>query len=142
MARLHRPRARLLLTLWLGLFLTALLLPGVPARASEPDWAVIVLTVLLLLSIVLLPRWRQRLAARRPRTLGFLGRVLLPISWDVLWPLVLLVLVPRGAGFPVLRIMAFFQPDLTYWALTMALVSLIKGVARIGLAATALRRQP
>ncbi len=116
--------------------------PGFAAFYIAVDVAVVLLTAGLVLSIVLLPRWRRRLIARRPRTLGFLGRVFLPISADIAWPLILLILIPMGAGFPLWRTMAFFQPDLTYWGLGMAFLALGKGLARIGLAATALRKKP
>lgn len=112
--------------------------PSFAAFYAVVDAAVVLLTAGLVLSIVLLPRWRRRLIERRPRTLGFLGRVFLPISADIAWPLVLLVLVPQGAGFPLWQVMGYFQPDLTYWGIGMAMVALGKGVVRIGLAATAL----
>jgi len=115
--------------------------PPFAAFYALVDAAVVLLTAGLVLSVVLLPRWRQRLIERRPRALGFLGRVFLPISWDITWPLVLLVLVPQGAGFPLWRVMGYFQPDLTYWGIGIAVVALGKGVVRIALAVTALRPQ-
>lgn len=116
--------------------------PSFAAFYAVVDTAVVLLTAGLALSIILLPRWHRRLVERRPRFLGFLGRVLLPISADIAWPLILLILIPMGAGFPLWRTMAFFQPDLIYWGLGMAVVALGKGAARIGLAVRALRRKP
>lgn len=104
------------------------------------DIVILVLTAFLIRSVVSLPRWRKRLVERRPRgLLGLLWRVILPIAGDFVGPFILLIFLPTGAGFPLWSVMALIQPDLTYWLLAVALVMLVKGIIRSGLAISGLR---
>ena len=101
---------------------------------------VLLLSALLARSVVLLPRWRRRLAERPPAGLGWFSRVVLPIAVDLSWPLVVFVVMPLGAGFPLWPVMLRFQPDLIGWLLVAAAVTFVKGALRPALAWTALRR--
>ncbi|MFH1929127.1 MAG: serine hydrolase domain-containing protein [Chloroflexota bacterium] len=104
------------------------------------DVVILLLTAFMFRSIVLLPRWRKRLAERRPLGLpGLLWRVILPIAGDFVLPFILLIFLPAGAGFPLWSVMILLQPDLTYWLLAVALVMLAKGIIRSGLAISGLR---
>ncbi|MFU8888854.1 MAG: serine hydrolase domain-containing protein [Trueperaceae bacterium] len=101
---------------------------------------VLLLSALLVRSIVLLPRWRRRLAERPPVGSGLLFRVVLPTVVDLSWPLVVFVVIPAGAGFSLWPVMLRFQPDLVGWLLVVAAVTFVKGALRPALAWTALRR--
>ena len=101
---------------------------------------VLLLTALLVRSVVLLPRWRRRLAERPPVGRGWLFRVVLPTAVDLAWPLVVFVAVPAGAGFPLWPAMLRFQPDLIGWLLVVAAVTFVKGALRPALVWTAPRR--
>lgn len=104
------------------------------------DFVVLLLTLLLIRSIVLLPRWRRQLIERYPRRLlGFLWHIVLPTLVDLAWPLIFLIILPMGSGFPLWPVMALFQPDLTYWLMVMALVTLAKGIIRPVLAFSVFR---
>jgi hypothetical protein len=128
---------------------TALLAGGEPDAPPPLGFAafhavvtgvVLLLSALLVRSVVLLPRWRRRLAERPPVGLGWFFRVVLPIVVDLSWPLLVFVVMPVGAGFELWPVMLRFQPDLVGWLLVAAAVTFVKGALRPALAWTALRR--
>lgn len=108
--------------------------PGVSKVYLVVDAAVLLLTVLMILTLVRLPRWRRRLEARAARgRSGLAGRVALIVGFHFGWPVLLLFGLPARAEFPVWQVMGIFQPDLTYWLAAVALVTLLKGMIEIGL---------
>jgi hypothetical protein len=103
------------------------------------DIVILVLTALLVRSIVLIPRWRRQLIEDRPtskRTLTL--RVILPIALAIAWPLIILLLVANGLGFS-LQVMMVMQPDLSYWVIAIALLSVVTGLVQAVLAYTVLQ---
>jgi hypothetical protein len=100
------------------------------------DAVILIVTIFVVRSLVLLPRWRRQLRERRPSgVLGWTWRVVLPSLLELVVPFIVFVFLPAGAGFPLWGVMAAMQPDFTYWVLAMAVVLLIKGIARPLLAA-------
>ena len=104
--------------------------PGFAATYLVLNLVVLLVSALVVRSLVLLQRWRRRLVERPARGSAWLWRVALPPAADVTWPLVVLLLVPAGAGFPLWPVMLRFQPDLFGWALVVALLTLAKGIVR------------
>jgi hypothetical protein len=52
---------------------------------------------------------------------------------SLLWPVLLLFILPARAGFPAWQVMAFFQPDLTWWLGIVATLTLLSGLVRLAL---------
>ena len=89
------------------------------------------LAVLLLLtvrSIILLPgRWAQRIRAEYPK--GFLSlflRLAFPLFLDAVLPLIVFIIIPAGAGFPVWRLLGLYHPDLVWGLLILSALLLLK----------------
>lgn len=105
------------------------------------DVIVLALTALMVFSLVRLPRWKQTLAANRPRGFGgWTGKVVLPILSEFILPYVAWVFLPQGAGFPMWKVFYIFQPDLTAWVFLMAGLFVARGLLRAGLAVAALKK--
>lgn len=104
---------------------------GVMPMYLIADAAMLLITVLVVRSLALLPRWRRQLRERRPKGVrGWAWRVALPAVLELGVPFVVFVFLPLGAGFPMWAVMAAMQPDFTYWILAMAAIFLVKGLAR------------
>lgn len=105
------------------------------------DVIVLALTGLMVFSLVRLPRWKQTLAANRPRGFGgWTGKVVLPILSEFILPYVAWVFLPQGAGFPMWKVFYIFQPDLTAWVFLMAGLFVVRGLLRTGLAVATLKK--
>lgn len=90
------------------------------------------LTVALIISVVRIPtRYRQMAARGFPSESSFVRRVGLTAILHFVWPLALLV-VAFTASYWVLIVM--FQPDIVYWAATVAIVVFLKGVLEVTMA--------
>ena len=108
--------------------------PGVGRVYLIVDLMLVLLTGLLALSLVWLPRWCRRLRARGVPTARALARQVARVAvLHLIWPLLLLVVLPARAAFPAWRVMALFQPDLTWWVGAAALLTLAKGTIELGM---------
>ncbi len=92
--------------------------------------------VLVVRSLIILPRrWGTKLRANPPRGFfSFAGRIVLPVALELLAPVVIFILIPAGAGFPVWELLALFHPDLVYGILILAALLLVKALWRSFLA--------
>jgi hypothetical protein len=81
-------------------------------------------------------RWRARLARQghAPH-----WRVAPPIAFEIAWPLLLLIGLPRFLGIPWSALVLFW-PDVGYWAILVASVGLGVGLLKAALVFAALRR--
>jgi len=93
----------------------------------------LILIIMNLRSLILLPsRWLIRIKDNYPR--GFipiLGRLVLPVGLELIFPYLVFIMIPSGAGFPVWNLFALFHPDLVYMLLLLAALLLIKALLRI-----------
>ncbi|RME87360.1 MAG: hypothetical protein D6770_09485, partial [Anaerolineae bacterium] len=104
------------------------------------DLIILALTGLILFSLARLPRWGKKLATDRPHGFGgWVGKVILPVLSEFILPYVAWVFLPQGAGFPMWKVFYLFQPDLTAWLFLICGLFVVRGLMRLGLAATALR---
>ncbi len=94
------------------------------------DIALVMLTVLAVLSAARLPRWYTN-KRRHPRHLWLrmAGRML----WEVVLPGLLLVSVPQVVGYSWWRI-GLSMPDVFYWLLAVLVLVLLSGIMRLALA--------
>ena len=90
------------------------------------------LTVALVVSVVRIPaRYRQLAARGFPSESSFVRRVSFTAVLHFVWPLALLT-VALTASYWILIVM--FQPDIVYWAVTVAIVVFLKGVLDVTMA--------
>jgi hypothetical protein len=90
-------------------------------------------------NVLSLRRWRAELARQASKGHVLLRRVVLPIAFEIAWPLLLLIGLPRFLGIPWSALVLFW-PDVGYWTILVASVWLGVGLLKAALAFATLRR--
>lgn len=98
---------------------------------------IITLLILNIRSLIQLPkRWPEKLDEKQPRgAFSILKVVAFPVIANLIFPLLVFIVIPAGAGFPVWSLFALFHPDLVYGLLILAALTLIKAFWRAYLVA-------
>lgn len=98
------------------------------------DIVIALLTAFVILFFSLLPQWRSRVANNIPQSnFTLVRRVIIPIVVDITWPLTILIGFPMMTHTPSWSYWLGYEPDLTYWLITLASLTLVKAVVRIWL---------
>jgi len=92
----------------------------------------LVLLILTVRSLILLPgRWAQRIKTEFPRgLLSLLLHLVMPVLLEVMLPLIIFIIIPAGAGFPVWRLLGLYHPDLVWGLLILSALLLVKAAWR------------
>ena len=117
------------------------LIRGVEAQLLSRMRVVIYFALLLLLlallilkvrSLIQLPkRWSEKLNEKKPRgAFDILKITAFPVIANLILPLLVFIIIPAGAGFPVWSLFALFHPDLVYSLLILAALTFIESVWR------------
>jgi CubicO group peptidase (beta-lactamase class C family) len=105
---------------------------GIGTRYLIADIIIGLLTVLVIISFVMLPWWRRRITNQIPQdSLTFARRVILPIVIDFTWPLIILISFPALSHTPSWSYWLGFEPDFSYWLISIASLTLIKAIIRV-----------
>ncbi len=92
----------------------------------------ILLIATIIATYTIFKKYKQRLVSHPPiGILSKLTRVYLPGIVELIIPLFVFIIIPRGAGFPVWKLFSLFHPDLTYGLLILSAILLLKGISRI-----------
>lgn len=106
------------------------------------DVLLVLLTGLIIWSLIRVPNWGTKLSKERPQRLkAWILRVFLPILAEFILPFLLWIFLPKGAGFPMWKVMAMFQPDLTAWIFLVAVLFVVRGFLRTWLAYVNLKKK-
>jgi len=96
------------------------------------DVIVVLLTALMILYACLIPRWLRKLREELPQTsFNVARRLILPIVIEVAWPIIILGTFPVLTNIPSWSFWLLYQPDLGYWLISVASLTLCKAVIRI-----------
>lgn len=84
-------------------------------------------------SIILLPKkWAVKIKTNRPQgLLPLVWRFALPVILEAALPLIVFLIIPGGAGFPVWRLLGLFHPDLIWGLLILSGLLLVKVIWRL-----------
>lgn len=114
---------------------------SIGTRYLIADIIIAVITALVILFIILLPRWRRRLDAQPPEgNIALARRIILPLVVDFSWPLAILIGLPGITHIPSWSFWVLYQPDLTYWLIAIASLTLFKAVTRLWLSYSVIRQ--
>lgn len=104
---------------------------SISTRYLITDIVIALLTAFVILFFALLPTWRKRALNYPPKgNAALLRRVLLPIVIDFTWPIIILIGFPMMTHTPSWSYWLGYEPDLTYWLITLASLTLVKAVVR------------
>jgi CubicO group peptidase (beta-lactamase class C family) len=105
---------------------------SISTRYLVTDILISLLTALMIVFTCLLPRWRRQLSDHVPRnSLTTARRLILPIAIDLTWPLIILIAFPTLTHIPSWSFWLLYQPDLGYWLIAVASLTLCKAIIHI-----------
>jgi len=108
--------------------------PTIISRYLIADIIIGLVTVLILVFIMLLPRWRKKLIVHPPKTiLSIVRRVIFPIVIEITWPLTVLIAFPTITNVPSWSYWLLYKPDFALWLIILVFVMLASGCIRIWL---------
>ncbi len=101
------------------------------------DSVIVVVSVLVLLSALRLPWWYKKMKNRPQHRLR---RGILPLLWELVLPVILLIGFPMLIGAPW-HVLLLTLADISYWLLATLAVLVITGIVRVVLTVRVLRRK-
>jgi CubicO group peptidase (beta-lactamase class C family) len=105
---------------------------NITTRYIIADVVIVLLTALMILYACLIPRWLRKLKDELPQnSYDVARRLILPIVIDLAWPIIILTAFPVLTNIPSWSFWLLYQPDLGYWLICVASLTLCKAVIRI-----------